>query len=257
MDSIIILNKLLCDILFETDTKDVTILFNEIDKGNDISTKLDSKQIEIFKKQLSYFMTTFQAKLKKSIYQIERFKKTYKIWLDGDFTFKFKQKKYGRRPIEDFNDCSLPSKRRRILQLQQNHSADEIQKAFIYHLKLSGKKEKAQKILEVFKLSDADNETIDDSYENTVQPISADEALAVIEDAKLSKYQYEVVRQLLKKKGVNIFPSYKDLAESKRKCYPDNSDIEITDTGAKVNLQKLLDNNVERILAIPIGYMQK
>lgn len=195
MDNIIIPNKLLCDILFKIDTKDVTILFNEIDKGNDISTKLDSKQIEIFKTRLSYFMTTFQAKLKKSIYQIERFKKTYKIWLDGDFTFKFKQRKYGRRPIEDFNDCSLPTKRRRILQLQQNHSADEIQEAFIHHLKLSGKKE-VQKIFEILKLSDADNETIDDFYENTVQPISTNEALAVIEDAKLSKYQYEVVRQL-------------------------------------------------------------
>lgn len=140
--------------------------------------------------------------------------------------------------LKDEGYCSLM----RIILLM------EIQEAFILNLKSSGKKEEVRKILEILKLTDVDNETIDDSHEKPIKPLTADEAIAVIEDTKLSKEQYRVIQRIAKEAGANIFPSYDNLAEYKKKCYPDDSEIQITDTDAKVNLQKLLDNTVERIL---------
>uniref|UniRef100_A0A2S2QUF9 Uncharacterized protein n=1 Tax=Sipha flava TaxID=143950 RepID=A0A2S2QUF9_9HEMI len=46
--------------------------------------------------------------------------------------------------------------------------------------------------------------------------LSAEDALAVIVDAKLSRYQYNIIRMSAPDK----FSSYKVLQESKKQCYP-------------------------------------
>lgn len=75
---------------------------------------------------------------------------------------------------------------------------------------------------------------------------NTDSALALITQAGLSKYQYEILRKATTDIGYNIFPSYKEIADSKKKCYPD--DIIVTETMAKVGLQELLDHSAKRIL---------
>lgn len=49
---------------------------------------------------------------------------------------------------------------------------------------------------------------------------SDDEALALIKDAKLSKYQYEVIREKAKAINSDIYPSYTSLEEAGKRCYP-------------------------------------
>lgn len=71
--------------------------------------------------------------------------------------------------------------------------------------------------------------------------LSGEDALAVLVDAKLSREQYNVIR----KNAVEKFPSYKVVQAAKKLCYP--TDITVTETGASVKLQSLLDHTGERL----------
>jgi len=54
------------------------------------------------------------------------------------------------------------------------------------------------------------------------------QSLVLIEDAKLSRWQYDTIRKS-KEKNADIFISYKKLAEAKTGCYPVSSSISITE----------------------------
>ncbi|EFN64878.1 hypothetical protein EAG_09125, partial [Camponotus floridanus] len=82
--------------------------------------------------------------------------------------------------------------------------------------------------------------------DSTDTALDADSALALITQAKLSKYQYEILRKATQDIGHNIFPSYRKIIEAKKKCYPDN--IIVTEKLAKVSLQDLLDHTSRRIM---------
>jgi len=49
------------------------------------------------------------------------------------------------------------------------------------------------------------------------KPLDADKALALMTQAKLSKYQYEFIRKTALDNGHDIYPSYKKVADSKKK----------------------------------------
>lgn len=59
------------------------------------------------------------------------------------------------------------------------------------------------------------------------------------------KYQYEVIRETLKRSGFNILPPYKKILEIKKECYP--QEIRISEKKAEIYLQNLLDHTVERL----------
>lgn len=82
--------------------------------------------------------------------------------------------------------------------------------------------------------------------------LSADQGLAIFLQAKLTKYQYEVIRKVTKTVGCCIFPSYKKIILAKKQCYP--NDLSVTETSAGVPLQSLMDHTVRRILEMkPVG----
>ncbi|KAL4090847.1 hypothetical protein QTP88_025613 [Uroleucon formosanum] len=63
--------------------------------------------------------------------------------------------------------------------------------------------------------------------------LSGEDALAVIVDAKLSRYQYKIIWM-----------------KTKKQCYPKPEDIQITSTHAEVSLQALLDHTVQRLFLV-------
>jgi hypothetical protein len=75
-------------------------------------------------------------------------------------------------------------------------------------------------------------------------------ALAIIIRAKLSRSQYNVIRLGAKKIGKDIYPSYGKKFSEKKKCYPMESTISITEKSAEVQLQAILNHTSERILAV-------
>jgi len=87
-------------------------------------------------------------------------------------------------------------------------------------------------------------ESNNNETDSSIVLYTADEAL--IEDAKLTKYQYEHIRMEAIQRNANIYPSYKKLNAAKKKCYPDS--IEKTEKGASVDLQLLIKHTVERLI---------
>lgn len=86
------------------------------------------------------------------------------------------------------------------------------------------------------------------SIQKTKPAFSADEALGLFLSLKLTKWQYNTLRQCANEKGSNIFPSYYQVQHAKQECYPAKDAITVTETSAKIKLQALLDITTRRIM---------
>lgn len=73
-------------------------------------------------------------------------------------------------------------------------------------------------------------------------------ALGLFLSLKLTKWQYNTLRQCANEKDGNIFPSYYQVQHAKQECYPAKDAITVTDTSAKIKLQALLDITTRRIM---------
>lgn len=66
-------------------------------------------------------------------------------------------------------------------------------------------------------------------------------------EGKLSRNQYQTLQTASLEIKCSLYSSYKVVQESKRKCYPSQSDITVTEYSAEVKLQSLLDHTAELI----------
>lgn len=87
---------------------------------------------------------------------------------------------------------------------------------------------------------------VSDDLKTTSNCFSPEKALALLLDAKLSKYQYEMLKKACRNIGHDIFPCYSKVLEAKKTCYPEN--ININESSATVPLQSILDHTASRIL---------
>lgn len=171
------------------------------------------------------FLPHYKQKLKTVNFNRDKFKNKFFEWMKGEFIFTLpdnqtdceSQLRKPGRPTKGFDQCCERSRRSKVRALQASHSQDLIDAAASSYQPISQ--------AEVF---------------------SADFALSIFTQAKLSRFQYEVIRAATKKVGHNIFPSYKKIQEAKKDCYP--SDVNITESSAEILLQSLVDHTVKRIL---------
>lgn len=132
--------------------------------------------------------------------------------------------------------------------MEENYSNIEIQEAFFRMLRINGKCKLANIIKTIIE-NDKESKNFEDCDEQLQTPYSAEEALALIEDVKLSKYQYEVIRMQAKERNVDIYPAYNKVLEAKKECYP--SQILTSEIEARINLQSLIDHTVLRLFKDP------
>lgn len=78
--------------------------------------------------------------------------------------------------------------------------------------------------------------------------MSKEEALNVLVTAKLTKCQYNFIRNVNSEIGHNCFPSYYQIQRVKTECYPNKETIDISETSVQINLQSLLDKTAERLI---------
>lgn len=94
-----------------------------------------------------------------------------------------------------------------------------------------------------------ENEERNDRY-------TEDEALALFLNAKLTKSSYKEIQQGGNRKRRKIYPCYDNLVEAKKRCYPAN--ISVSETGASIPLQDLMDHTIRRMLNIdPTKYLNR
>ncbi|XP_072400420.1 uncharacterized protein [Diabrotica undecimpunctata] len=87
-----------------------------------------------------------------------------------------------------------------------------------------------------------------EAYSNTKQNITSltsDEALSIVVEGKLTKIQYNLIRNTAREHNSNMYPNYEAIISAKTKCYPDN--LRITKSVAEASLQQLLDHTVSRL----------
>lgn len=155
--------------------------------------------------------------------------------------------KMGRRS-SGFAESSDRTKRRKTEHLRAQTSIEELSYATPMSLRASGKLDAAKVIKDVTlgSPSKAKKYKKCDSISETT--LSANAALSLIVEQKLSRSQYQGLRNISRENNCNLFPPYKLVYQAKLKCYPIKSDITITECSAEVKLQALLNHTTERIL---------
>lgn len=139
------------------------------------------------------------------------------------------------RPSKGFDECGPKSKRRKVEPLLGQWSARELCYAAEQKLRQSGKRDAAlmmKTILTSPKRATSIKKTLQsknraqESNEN--KRYSAEEGLALMVSSKLTKNQYITLRQGALEKGVNLYPSYHMIAKSKKLCYPQPSQLQVS-----------------------------
>lgn len=200
------------------------VLSNKYDVEKCIATikscnpQFDSAHLQEIQRYLNRtFVPHFRRRWKEACRNKNTFSNKYQDWLSNTCSITFVKpckSAQGGRPEKSFKECSERSKRYKLKQLLGNVSKD---------LLIAASKK----------------------CQNPPLSYSPERALALLIDISLSKHGYTILRQTSKELGSDIFPTYDQILEQKKLCYP--TDINISETSATVKLQALLDHTTERI----------
>lgn len=153
------------------------------------------------------------------------------------------------RPIKPFIQSSDKTKRRKIKSILNENSKDKIIFATKTILYSDGNRAAADLLKQSTEYSPQRALKIKHTYNirlSVVKPYTADEALALIIEAKLTKFSYSMLRKGSKQRKADIYLSYNKIKESKIKCYPDN--YKVNEYGASIPLQNLVNHTAKRLL---------
>lgn len=211
--------------------------------------KISTDDFKIVKRTLQRdFLPKFKRKWKQVNRTKEQFNKKFKHWLEGEIIFKTTStvSTSAGRPTKKLEECSERSKRRKLSKLEEvnNISIAELQGLLERKLRVEGKRDEAELVREV--LSMGAHKFKEQFNEDSIKQFSRDDALALITDANLSRYQYNSIREQCLLRNADLFPSYNQIFRAKSDCYP--LFMKITERGASITLQHLLDHTIKRLL---------
>lgn len=86
-----------------------------------------------------------------------------------------------------------------------------------------------------------------EELQNKTIPVEKTTALATFVSAKLTRHQYNTIRNVTKLESI-VWPSYFQIQKAKKECLPEL--IEISDDGVKVSLQSLLNHTAFRFMKL-------
>lgn len=245
-ESLFVTRQELLNIMRHSEAKSFDQQFNFMAEELKKRTNCDESKCIDFKRKLSIFKTEFRSRWAKACRINEKFQKMNRNWLDASLSFpRFIRhgNKRGRPPIP-FDLCSARTKRLKATELRNSTCTSLLTHATCMSLRVKGQVQ-ASKVLKDITSSPERASKYQNAYTTSVnsqiQLLSADDALAVLIDAKLSREQYDIIRKSAPEK----FPAYKTVQAAKKLCYP--KDITVTETSASVKLQALLDHTTERL----------
>lgn len=223
-------------------------------KLNDtLNIKLSYEQ----KNKVKGFCSNAKSRWLKSSYNINYFKNDNKEWLQKQMGFSVHttttiQNNAISTKKKDIFLCSEGQKRKRTKAIRENPT-NEIAHSMKMVLRAEGKID-ASKVIEhvVIKRPD-DAKRLRMLCEGKVnclktQLYSNEKALSIIVDAKLSKSQYNILRDAAIQNEFNPYPSYYQIQKAKEDCYPSSEYISVSEVSAKIQLQALLNHTTYRIL---------
>lgn len=150
------------------------------------------------------------------------------------------------RPSTEFLASSERSKRRKTEQVRLDRSAEELAYAAQMQFRSEGKMDAAEIIKNVaFSTPTRASKYKEALKKESEVPFSADEALSLFVEAKLTKFQYNLIRSSAKSHNSTLYPNYESITAAKKRCYPEN--LQISEDTAEVSLQNLLDHTTSRL----------
>lgn len=155
----------------------------------------------------------------------------------------------------EFHDLTEGAKRKRTAELRKNHSSEVLMHAAAMSSRSEGNIDASHLITETLRTTEKASKIrkawIETQNENKKhEKLNEDEALSLITEAKLTKAQYLLVRSMLLSKHVDILPSYDNVILAKKRCYPEQNSVKISEKGVVVDLQSLLNKTTERIITL-------
>lgn len=186
----------------------------------------------------------------------ESFKKKHNDWLSGliriiiyDAEIQSMQSNRAGRPSLEFSELSDRSKRRKIEELRTSNTTEELAYATQMSLRSSGQLHASKIIKDVTSTSPIRASKYITAFTSKVEKtLSDDAALSVLVEHKFSKRTYHGIRKVAKENNCKLYPSYNNVLQAKKRCYPSRISITITESCAEVKLQALLDHTAMRIL---------
>ncbi|XP_011641446.1 uncharacterized protein LOC105429899 isoform X1 [Pogonomyrmex barbatus] len=156
---------------------------------------------------------------------------------------KFVESKKRGRPSMEFEEASDRIKRRKATDLRNSRSISELLLIIEMSLRSSGAFIAASIIKEITSTTP----TRADKYRTALKlstilaiiEMSDDAALSDVVEGKLSKNQYLLIRNSMKKHNALIYPTY-GILKAKVRYYP--RDVQVTETHAEVSVQALLNH---------------
>lgn len=238
----------------------------KIENDNDAMLKLKSIN--------SKFCSAVYSKLDQCARKTNRFLEKNKAWLSVQFVFGQTQEetdsdaeqqpgtssgaaiRHARgRPALEFSASSERTRRRKAAKLSSTFESDELTSAVSKKLKDEGKEAAAKLVSEAILTTPTRASKMREAWQKShkakeIIPLTPDEALSVMIEAKDSKHSYLVHRRAAKEHFADIYPSYHKILEAKLRCYPRKEGQIVTEASAEVLLQDLLDHTVKRILKL-------
>lgn len=158
------------------------------------------------------------------------------------------------RPKSDFSQLTYSGKYKRTNKLRKSNP-DELVFATELGLRVSGKPGAAKLLTNVVSSNESNIKKINEAFKSNHlisnkparNQLSAAKALALVVDCRLSKRQYQNLRNNAKENDVELYPAYNLVREAKKMCYP--LDIISTENSVVVKLQSLLDHTTSRLLS--------
>ena len=192
------------------------------------------------------FLKVYQKKWKDANRGNVKFESKNKYWLAQDFKYIYiysnnisesenssQSHKIGERPSCFFEDASDKTKRRRLNDVINNSTTDELLHSARLKLRNEFNYEAAKQVAEISEPS------------SQFKKYTPNKGLALIIDGGMSKSTYQLIRNGAEERDCHIYPSYKNKRLSKTKCYLEN--IFVDDYSAQVPLQELLKHTVKRL----------
>lgn len=236
--------KILSDFLIEN--KGDKVQFYEFVKN---IFALNKSSFELYRNQFDQFIKNHNHLwLKKSRCRPQHFSTQYSSWLENDFNLK--NPSAAERRKKPFEECSERTKKRRMEETRQNLNPEEVKGAYMGIVREMNPVD-AEIIEHLSSACDETKNQILAVIRGALKPVktfSTDAALALLVDLKLSKPQYELLRKQSIERNADLLPPYYRVADCKQKCYPPKDCIKLSDYGAEIELQALLDHTIQRII---------
>ena len=118
-----------------------------------------------------------------------------------------------------FEEASTATKRRKLMSVEENFMTAEIQDAFLRNLRTSGRKKLANAIILLLNSEDSENLNISSKSDcESSVPYSSEKALALMQQVKLSKNQYNTIHLQAKERKIVIYTSLQNVLEIGKDC---------------------------------------